>query len=74
LDTKPSSRQVPASGSGGVIAPRSKVTQAAKNTPAGTQASKPAALMSGKPSLSSQSYQELVDKYCFVGTRNNAEV
>jgi len=30
--------------------------------------SKPAALFSEKPSLSSQSYQELVDKYCFVGT------
>jgi Carbohydrate/starch-binding module (family 21) len=30
--------------------------------------SKPAALLSEKPSLSSQSYQELVEKYCFVGT------
>lgn len=30
--------------------------------------SKPAALVSEKPPLTSQSYQELVDKYCFVGT------
>lgn len=29
---------------------------------------KPAALFSEKPPLTSQSYQELVDKYCFVGT------
>lgn len=28
---------------------------------------KPAALLAEKPSLTSQSYQELVDKYCFVG-------
>jgi hypothetical protein len=49
LDTKQSSRQVPASGSDG-------------------QSPKPAAFLSGKPSLSSQSYQELVDKYCFFGS------
>jgi hypothetical protein len=61
LDTKQSSSQVPA--------PASNVTQAAKGTPASTQSSRPAALLSGKPSLSSQLYQELVDKYCFVGTR-----
>ncbi|KIW93226.1 uncharacterized protein Z519_05831 [Cladophialophora bantiana CBS 173.52] len=30
--------------------------------------SKPAALLSEKPSLSSQSYKELVDKYCFFGS------
>ncbi|ERF70413.1 hypothetical protein EPUS_05232 [Endocarpon pusillum Z07020] len=29
---------------------------------------KPAALVSEKPSLQSQSYQELVDKYCFFGS------
>lgn len=33
-----------------------------------TATSKPAALFSEKPPLTSQSYQELVDKYCFVGT------
>ena len=30
---------------------------------------KPATLVSEKPALSSTSYQELVDKYCFVGAR-----
>lgn len=30
---------------------------------------RPAALLSEKPSLQSQSYQELVDKYCFVGSQ-----
>jgi len=30
-------------------------------------AAKPAALVAEKPALTSQSYQELVDKYCFVG-------
>jgi len=74
LDTKQSSSQVPASASGRATAPASKVTQAAKGTPASTQSSKPAALLSGKPSLSSQSYQELVDKYCFVGTRNKPKI
>ena len=66
LDTKQSSSHVPA--------PASKVTRAVKGAPASTQPSRPAALLSGKPSLSSQSYQELVDKYCFVGTRNKPEV
>lgn len=37
--------------------------------------SKPAALVSEKPSLTSSSYQELVDKYCFVGAQGkSAEV
>ena len=72
-NTKQSSRQVPAPGSGGAIAPTVKAADAAKSTPAGGQSSKPAALLSGKPSLSSRSYQELVDKYCFVGTRPKAE-
>ncbi|OCT48282.1 putative protein phosphatase regulatory subunit Gac1 [Cladophialophora carrionii] len=35
--------------------------------------SKPAALVSEKPSLTSQSYQELVDKYCFVGAQGKSE-
>jgi hypothetical protein len=35
--------------------------------------SKPAALVSEKPPLTSQSYQELVDKYCFVGTQGKSE-
>ena len=36
---------------------------------------KPAALISEKPPLSSADYQELVDKYCFVGTQGkSAEV
>ena len=74
LDTKQSSRQVPAPGSGGAVAPTVKVIEAAKSTSTDSQISKPAALLSGKPSLSSQSYQELVDKYCFVGTRTKAEV
>ena len=33
---------------------------------------KPAALVSEKPSLQSQSYQDLVDKYCFVGSRHRS--
>jgi hypothetical protein len=74
LDTKQSSSQVPASASRRATASASKVTQAAKGTPASTQSSRPAALLSGKPSLSSQSYQELVDKYCFVGTRNKPKI
>jgi hypothetical protein len=74
LDTKQSSRQVPALRSGAATAPVAKVSQAGKSTPADSQSSKPAAFLSRKPPLSSQSYQELVDKYCFVGTRNNVKV
>lgn len=74
VDTRQSSRPVPALGAGGAPAAVSKVPPAAKSPPAESQSSKPAALLSGKPSLSSQSYQELVDKYCFVGTRTSAEV
>jgi Carbohydrate/starch-binding module (family 21) len=69
LDTKQSFSQVPVSGSGRAPAPASRVTQTAKGTPASTQSPRPVDLLSGKPSLSSQLYQELVDKYCFVGTR-----
>ncbi|OAL36656.1 hypothetical protein AYO20_03988 [Fonsecaea nubica] len=48
--------------------------EAGKPAPAAPLTSKPAALLSEKPSLSSQSYKELankivqVDKYCFFGT------
>lgn len=38
----------------------------------GSAPPRPAALLSKKPSLQSQSYQELVDKYCFVGSRPNS--
>jgi hypothetical protein len=72
-DTKPSSSQVPASGPGRTTAPASKATQAARGIPPSTQSSRPAVLLSGKPSQSSQLYQELVDKYCFVGTRTKPE-
>ena len=72
-DTKQSSRQVPAPKSGEATVPSFKATQATARPTAEAQSSKPAALLSGKPSLSSQSYQELVDKYCFVGTRSTAD-
>jgi hypothetical protein len=36
--------------------------------------SKPTTLVSEKPDLGSQTYQEIVDKYCFVGTRGQEEV
>jgi len=66
LDTKqPPSRRVPASGCGAATAPMSKVTHTVKGTPADSRSSKPAALVSWKPSLSSQCYHELLDKYCF---------
>jgi Carbohydrate/starch-binding module (family 21) len=38
----------------------------------GVAPAKPSALLSEKPSLQSQSYQELVDKYCFVGSRHKS--
>jgi Carbohydrate/starch-binding module (family 21) len=38
----------------------------------GPARAKPASLVSEKPSLQSQSYQELVDKYCFVGSRHKS--
>jgi hypothetical protein len=69
LDTKQSFSQVPVSGSGRAPAPASRVIQAAKGTPTSTQSPRLVDLLSGKPSLSSQLHQELVDKYCFVGTR-----
>ena len=39
-----------------------------------TDIPKPTALTSEKPSLQSQSYHELLDKYCFVGSRGAREV
>lgn len=41
---------------------------------ASTTTDKPAALLSEKPPLTSQSYQELVEKYCFVGSRDNEAI
>ena len=53
-----------------IAAPASSSAATVKGTaPAPTTAnnpSKPLALTSGKPSLQSQSYHELLDKYCFV--------
>jgi hypothetical protein len=124
LDTKQSSRQVPASGYGGAVAPTSKVAKVAqdplqraetwrdggrrrvrrtltalsdrlfaatpdhfdsafRSEPAQDYPRVPAEELrnrhlnnteSGKPSLSSQAYKELVDKYCFVGSRTKTEV
>jgi hypothetical protein len=73
LDTKQPPHVVPAPSNTGHVKPRTEATNTAK-APAGCPTSfKPAALISEKPSLSSQSYQELVDKYCFVGTQSEAE-
>ena len=72
VDAKQSSRQVPASSSirtvNGTSGPTVSVT-----APLTDLSSKPDPLLSGKPPLASQSYQELVDKYCFVGTRGKTE-
>jgi hypothetical protein len=78
-DTKQSSREVPARKSAAIASALEKgvkpptVGQVSQALTAGTLSSKPAALVSEKPPLQSQSYQELVDKYCFVGTRSNKE-
>jgi len=76
VGTKQSSREVPVVGAkiasksprfeSGVSGMSPAPTAPAVRAPVTT--SKPAALFTEKPSLSSQSYQELVDKYCFVGT------
>jgi Carbohydrate/starch-binding module (family 21) len=76
-DTKQSSHEVPARKGvavastleNGVRAPKlGQVFHTLSAAP--LSSSKPvAALVSEKPPLQSQSYQELVDKYCFVGTR-----
>ena len=53
---------------------RVKAESAVSKAPAvGPVSSKPAALVSEAPSLASQSYQELVEKYCFVGARGKSE-
>ena len=81
-DTKQSSRVVPAVAAEGTVAGSQhlengvklpSVGQVSSALAAGTVASKPSALVSEKPSLQSQSYQELVDKYCFVGTQKKGE-
>ena len=50
-----------------------KAEPVSKAPAVGPVPSKPAALLSEKPSLASQSYQELVEKYCFVGARGKSE-
>ena len=79
-DTKQSSHEVPAvkapTKSVSVAAPvkheagkaDAKAESVSKAPAVAPVSSKPAALLSEKPSLTSQSYQELVEKYCFVGT------
>jgi Carbohydrate/starch-binding module (family 21) len=80
-DTKQSSHEVPASPTKPTPTAQQKppsitVKQSSprKSAPAATKTTpqKPAALLSDKPSLQSQSYQELVDKYCFVGSRQKS--
>ena len=62
-DAKQSSREVPAVKEDGPTP-----GQVSNALAAGPLASRQATLMSEKPALQSQSYKELVDKYCFVGT------
>ena len=52
---------------------RVKAESVSKAPAVGPVPSKPAALLSEKPALASQSYQELVDRYCFVGARGKSE-
>lgn len=77
VDTKQSSREIPdvvakvtpqksAKFVNGINSLPVSSTAPAVTAPAVT--AKPTALFSEKPPLTSQSYQELVDKYCFVGT------
>lgn len=82
-DTKQSSRKVPSpiitngvspTPSKAAVAPNTLGTGAVSTAPGLTTLnSKPAALMSEKPPLTSQSYQELVDKYCFVGAQGKSQ-
>jgi len=76
-DTKQSSRVVPTVAAKGAVASTQRlengvklpsVRQVSSAIATGTVTSKPSALVSEKPSLQSQSYQELVDKYCFFGS------
>ena len=62
-DAKQSSREVPAVKEDGPTP-----GQVSNALAAGSLASRQATLISEKPPLQSQSYKELVDKYCFVGT------
>ena len=76
IDTKQSFREVPVVVAKSASQKSQKFENGVHNMSAVSSApavtapvtSKPVALFSEKPSLSSQSYQELVDKYCFVGT------
>lgn len=82
-DTKQSSHEVPATTQtksvataptkheNGISVPKSGASSLAPAVAPLT--SKPAALVSEKPPLTSPSYQELVDKYCFVGARGKSE-
>jgi hypothetical protein len=81
--TKHDSRNVPAvNGVGSGVASAVSVSGAGAKADvvskapavAPTTTDKPAALLSEKPPLTSQSYQELVEKYCFVGTRDNEAI
>lgn len=77
--TKQSSHDVPAdSSTQSVINSVPKHENGVSNMRTGASStnsltSKPAALVSEKPPLTSPSYQELVDKYCFVGTQGKNE-
>ena len=78
--TKQASRIVPVVNgtSSGVISAKPETGAGAKaemvsKAPAVQPVDKPSALLSEKPPLTSQSYQELVEKYCFVGTRDKPE-
>jgi Carbohydrate/starch-binding module (family 21) len=83
-DTKQSSHKVPAvvalpttsalnSSKSETDMGRMQAASVSKAPAVGPVPSKPAALLSEKPSLASQSYQELVEKYCFVGARGKSE-
>ncbi|EXJ90750.1 hypothetical protein A1O1_03854 [Capronia coronata CBS 617.96] len=81
-DTKQSSHEVPAAtpAKSVAIAPpkhdvgvNGSAAGASSVAPAAPMTFMPAALVSEKPPLTSQSYQELVDKYCFVGAQGSSE-
>lgn len=81
-DIKQSSREVPASAQKAVIIPPPKPRAAVKAPSNGavphgrvngaSSRTTPSTILSDKPSLSSQSYQELVDKYCFFGSSKSS--
>ncbi len=52
----------------GISGMQARVTNATSMAP-----SMPAAMISEKPSLTSQGYKDLVDKYCFVGAQGKGE-